>query len=151
MEHLQSGTTIAIDTLLSTTSNTSYHSGQTEEIMKEYLFYDEDLGDISVSPEAVSISEIVAIEETEEELAALDSTSKSASISPSRPATSHSEALSCLDTLIPYLETLPYSSLQHPTSQQSLNISDTVGYLQILSTAIKTHQYVHCKQQTLSS
>ena len=50
--------------------------------MKEYLYYDEDSGDISVLPEAVSISEIVAdlqIEETEEELAALDSTPRSAS------------------------------------------------------------------------
>ena len=60
LKRLQSGTSIAIDTLLSTTSDTSYHLGQTEEIMKEYLYHDEDSGDISVSPEAVSISEIVA-------------------------------------------------------------------------------------------
>ena len=34
----------------------------------------------------------------------------------------NSEALSFLDTLIPYLETLPRSSLQLVTSRQSLNI-----------------------------
>ena len=61
------------------------------------------------------------------------------------------EALSCLDTLIPYLEALLYSSLQQPTSRQSLNISDTVGYLQALSTAIKARQHLGCKQQSLHS
>ena len=61
------------------------------------------------------------------------------------------EALSCLDTLIPYLEALPYSSLQQPTSRQSLDISETIGYLQALSTTIKARQHLDRKQQSLHS
>ena len=65
---------------------------------------------------------------------ALTVTSKSSSVS-----------LSCLDTLIKYPEALPYSSLQQPTSRQSLDISDTVGYVQAMSTAIKARQHLHRK------
>jgi len=60
LEHLQSGTSIAIGTLLTTTSDLSYHSGHKENIMKDYLHFDEDSEDASISPETVSIAEIIA-------------------------------------------------------------------------------------------
>ena len=76
--------------------------------------YYEDSKGTTISPEAVSIPGIITDlqhEKTEEDLAALDATSNSTS------TISHTEALTCkASTLIPYLEALPCSSLQRPTS-----------------------------------
>jgi len=107
--------------------------------MKDNLYFGEDSEDASISPEAVSIPEIIADlqhEKTEEDEAILDATSNSRSTS---PAISHTKALTCISTLIPYLKALLCSSLQQPTSRQS-NISDTVGYLQNLSLAVYSKQ-----------
>ena len=116
--------------------------------MKDNLYYyDEDSEDTSISLEAVGIPEIIADLQhgkTGEDLAAvLDITPNSI---PTPPAISYTEALTCISTLIPYLETLPCSSLQQPPSRQSLDISDTVGYLQNPSSSIQAHQH---KQKTL--
>jgi len=79
--------------------------------MKDYLYFDEDSEDASISPKAVNIPEIIMHlqhEQTGENLAVSDSTSNSLS---TPRAVLHTEVLTCISTLIPYLEALPCHSL----------------------------------------
>ena len=148
-KNLQSGTSIAVNTLSITASESGFHSGQSETMMENYLYYDEDTEDSSVSSEVINIMEIVTdlqVEETEQDFAALEVTSQLHT----KPI-SHSEALACFDTLIPYLESLSCSTLQQPSSRESFNISDTVQHLQNLSSAVKAYQHLNRNQATLHS
>lgn len=154
--YLQTGTSIAIDTLLDLALG-GYHSGQAESMLNNFLFHDEDSVNVSISLKSIDIPELISDMELGQRLESnlellsfeLESTIPPPAIPVLQPP-STSDTLRHLAEVTPYIEALPVTTLPHPGNHHRiLEMSSIVADLQNLRLALQSYQQANKRQQSL--